>query len=75
MNVAIREFYQDEEGLWVARLSCGHTQHMRHNPPFVERPWVQSQEGRDAHIGVAINCSECDDINAEAALPPAGNRP
>ncbi len=61
MKRQISGFHRDDEGHWVAQLSCGHTQHMRHNPPFVERPWVLSQAGRDAHIGTVIDCSDCDD--------------
>ena len=33
-------FHQDEDGHWVAELSCGHTQHLRHQPPWQNRAWV-----------------------------------
>ena len=46
---SITGFHQDEHGDWVADLECGHTQHVRHQPPWQERPWVISQEGRDRH--------------------------
>ena len=36
----IRGFHKDEEGYWVAELDCGHTRHMRHDPPWQERTWV-----------------------------------
>ncbi|PYU03922.1 MAG: hypothetical protein DMG34_11865 [Acidobacteria bacterium] len=26
-------FHQDEHRDWVADLECGHTRHVRHNPP------------------------------------------
>ena len=39
-------FHQDQEGDWVAELDCGHNQHVRHNPPWQERAWVLSSEGR-----------------------------
>jgi hypothetical protein len=26
-------FHTDVEGDWVADLECGHTQHVRHDPP------------------------------------------
>ncbi len=26
-------FHQDEQRDWVADLECGHTRHVRHNPP------------------------------------------
>jgi len=60
MKREIRGFHRDNEGHWVAQLSCGHTQHMRHNPPFTQRDWVTSQAGRDAQIGASIDCSLCD---------------
>jgi len=53
-------FAQDVEGHWVARLSCGHGQHTRHDPPFQERSWVLRQEGRDARIGTSLDCLRCD---------------
>jgi hypothetical protein len=36
----ITGFHQDEDGHWVVELSCGHTQHLRHQPPWQARPWV-----------------------------------
>ena len=52
-------FHQDDEGDWVAHLSCLHSQHMRHQPPFFERPWVQVASGRTAAIGGEIECPLC----------------
>jgi hypothetical protein len=52
-------YHQDEEKNWVAELSCGHQQHVRHRPPFIERPWVLTEAGRGAKIGHAIVCAEC----------------
>jgi len=42
----IAGFHQDEEGDWVAELECGHSQHMRHDPPWQVRTWVTTDEGR-----------------------------
>jgi hypothetical protein len=56
---AITGFHQDDEGLWVAELECGHGQHMRHDPPWQNRPWVLTPEGRRQFIGVAIACARC----------------
>lgn len=53
-------FHRDEEGHWVARLDCGHPQHVRHDPPFKERPWVQSEAGRASRLGAALECVRCD---------------
>lgn len=53
-------FHQDEVGDWVAELSCLHGQHVRHEPPFQERPWVVTAEGREGRIGTPIECPLCD---------------
>ena len=47
MKRAITGFHQDDEGHWVADLVCGHTQHVRHNPPLSNRPWVLTPEGQE----------------------------
>jgi len=57
----IAGFHQDEEAHWVADLDCGHTQHVRHDPPWTSRPWVLTEEGRQGHIGHELNCKKCDD--------------
>ena len=59
MDRAITGFHLDEEGEWVATLACGHGQHTRHNPPFQERGWVLSEEGRGSMIGRALDCLNC----------------
>ena len=61
MKRAILFFRQDEEGVWVARLDCRHNQHIRHNPPFVNRPWVLSAAGRALFVGYELNCVKCDE--------------
>jgi len=53
-------YHQDEEGDWVAELACHHGQHVRHNPPFINRPWVISAEGREQKLGAILNCRRCD---------------
>jgi tellurite methyltransferase len=60
MQRSIESFHEDEHGDWVATLSCGHSQHMRHKPPMVTRPWVLTAEGRAARIGQPIECVLCD---------------
>lgn len=60
MKQPISGFTQDDEGHWVALLACGHRQHMRHDPPFLKRPWVTSKEGRESRIGQEVECLECD---------------
>jgi hypothetical protein len=52
-------FHQDELSDWIADLACGHQQHVRHNPPWTERHWVTTAEGRKAHIGQELLCLAC----------------
>lgn len=52
-------FRQDEQGHWVADLACGHSQHVRHRPPFEERAWVVTAEGRAAKLGQSLDCLFC----------------
>lgn len=61
MERAITGFHQDEQGDWVADLTCGHGQHVRHRPPWQLRPWVLIEEGRRAHLGVILDCRRCDE--------------
>lgn len=51
---------QDEEGHWVAVLSCGHTQHLRHQPPWQNRAWVTDPQQRLQHIGQPFACGWCE---------------
>jgi hypothetical protein len=54
-------FHPDETDDWVADLACGHTQHLRHRPPWELRPWVTIEEGRRAHLGYVLECKKCDE--------------
>lgn len=63
MQQAIVGFHQDEENHWVAELACGHGQHVRHNPPWQNRPWVITEQGRKEKLGVMLECKKCDDEN------------
>jgi len=56
---AIVGFHQDDEGHWVADLECGHSQHMRHDPPWQDRAWVLTPDGRARFIGVRVECPLC----------------
>ncbi|ADE15222.1 conserved hypothetical protein [Nitrosococcus halophilus Nc 4] len=60
MERKIVDYHQDEEGDWVADLECGHSQHVRHQPPFINRPWVVTAEGRKSRLGRVLNCIQCD---------------
>jgi hypothetical protein len=54
-------YHKDEEGHYVARLACGHNQHVRHRPPWQLRPWVITATGREAHLGTLLNCRKCEE--------------
>lgn len=60
MKQKIVGYHQDDEGHWVARLACGHNQHVRHKPPFFDRPWVLTEEGRASMLGQELNCKKCE---------------
>ena len=55
----IAGFHADVEGHWVADLECGHTQHVRHDPPWQVRPWVITARGRSEHLGTLLGCVAC----------------
>ena len=57
-------FHQDEEQDWVAELECGHTQHVRHTPPWQVRPWVLTATGRASHVGTVLRCRACASVEA-----------
>lgn len=60
MQRPIEGYHQDDNGDWVAELSCGHGQHVRHKPPFFLRPWVTTDEGRASMLGTLLDCVRCD---------------
>ncbi|HEY4187318.1 MAG TPA: DUF3565 domain-containing protein [Polyangia bacterium] len=60
MKRTITGFHQDDLGDWVAELSCGHGQHVRHRPPWQVRPWVVTAVGRQARLGAQLHCKLCD---------------
>lgn len=55
----IYDFRQDDLGRWQVLLTCGHTNPVRHRPPYVNRPWVLTREGRQERIGQPWRCREC----------------
>lgn len=59
MERRITGYHADAEGHWVAELECGHRQHLRHLPPWQDRPWVVTPEGREKHLGTALPCPHC----------------
>lgn len=69
MRQKIVGYHRDEERHWVAQLACGHNQHVRHNPPWSNRPWVVTPAGRAEKLGAQLNCVKCD------TAAPADPRP
>ena len=61
MKQAMTAYHQDELGDWVAELVCGHFQHVRHKPPWQNRPWVVSAAGREKMLGYELDCKKCDE--------------
>ncbi len=75
MERKIVGYHQDEERHWVAELECGHFQHVRHNPPWVNRPWVVTPRGRARMLGSVLNCKKCDRQSPPDTLPSGGSPP
>lgn len=61
MERKIVGFHQDDEHHWVAELECGHNQHVRHDPPWTNRPWTTTIEGRNSTLGKTLLCKKCDE--------------
>jgi tellurite resistance-related uncharacterized protein len=65
---SITGFHLDDVGDWVAELSCGHNQHVRHRPPFAFRPWVLEDAGRASRLGTYLDCPLCDRTELPVAV-------
>jgi hypothetical protein len=55
----IVDYHLDECFDWIADLECGHQQHVRHNPPWTNRHWVTTPQGRYEHLGFELRCLVC----------------
>lgn len=62
MQRKIIGYHLDEENDWVAELDCYHGQHVRHKPPFINRPWVLTEAGRNSKLGEVLHCVRCDQL-------------
>ncbi|MEJ7596275.1 MAG: DUF3565 domain-containing protein [Kofleriaceae bacterium] len=71
----ITGFHQDEHDDWVATLSCGHGQHVRHRPPFFSRPWVVTAEGRAEQLGAELPCVLCERFELPSGFTPYKRTP
>ncbi len=70
MRRTMTGFHLDDDGDWVAELSCLHRQHVRHRPPFWEAAWIEGAAERLARIGEPLDCPLCD----RAQLPEGLHR-
>ena len=70
MHRAMTGFRLDDEGDWVAELSCLHSQHIRHDPPFWEAAWIEDEMERAGRIGQPLDCSLCDRAELPDGLVP-----
>jgi tellurite methyltransferase len=75
MKRSIVDFHEDADSQWVAELACGHQRHTRHNPPFSERPWVLTSEGRQSQIGSELDCTQCDRMEIPQGYEPYRQSP
>jgi tellurite resistance-related uncharacterized protein len=75
MQRSIAGWRSDEQGDWVALLDCGHRQHVRHRPPFFDRPWVEQAAGRAARLGTPLDCPLCDRAELPEGLTPTRSTP
>lgn len=69
MKRCIVGFHLDAENHWVAELECGHDQHVRHDPPWINRPWVITPQGRTQTLGQMLNCIKCDQAAPADRIP------
>ena len=65
----ISGFHKDDSNDWVAELECGHFQHVRHNPPWTNREWIEREQGRRNAIGKKLDCKKCDRAEAKDVSP------
>ncbi|WP_339908037.1 DUF3565 domain-containing protein [Symmachiella dynata] len=61
MKQLITGYHRDDEDHWVAQLACGHNQHVRHDPPWMNRKWVTTVVGRERMLGHLLDCIKCDE--------------
>ena len=70
MHRSMIGFRRDDDGSWVAELSCLHSQHIRHEPPFREAAWVEDDLERARRVGQPLECPLCDRAELPDGLHP-----
>lgn len=63
-HARILRLRRDADGDWVADLGCGHSRHVRHDPPWTNRPWITTAPGRRACLGTLLHCGTCEKMSA-----------
>jgi tellurite resistance-related uncharacterized protein len=71
MRRTMTGFHQDDDGDWVAELSCLHGQHVRHQPPFWEAAWIEDARERQRRVGQQLDCPLCDRAELPEGMRPA----
>ena len=74
MKRAIIGFHRDPRDDWVADLDCAHGQHVRHKPPFQNRSWVVTEDGRNGMFGTELDCVLCDRMEWPVDVRPYRTR-
>ena len=70
MHRTMTGFHRDDDGAWVAELSCLHSQHIRHQPPFWEAAWIEDDQERTRRVGHHLDCPLCDRAEMPGGLVP-----
>lgn len=70
MHRSMTGFRRDDQGAWIAELSCLHSQHIRHEPPFWEAAWIEDDEERTKRVGQPLDCPLCDRAELPEGLEP-----
>ena len=71
MRRRINGFVRDEHGDWIARLDCHHSQHIRHQPPFRDAPWIHDDDAHAERVATLLDCPLCDRAQLPAELTVA----
>jgi tellurite methyltransferase len=71
----ITDFRTDESGDWISDLDCGHSRHVRHEPPLADRAWVLDANEREGRLGSLLECGRCAQRELPADFAPYRRTP
>jgi hypothetical protein len=57
---------------WVAEFACGHTQHVRPQPSWINWLWVITSAGCQQHLGQLLWCQHCEHHGRDAVAESSG---